>query len=412
MQDTKISEREKSTVSLYDQSAEAVLVENSEDEDEHLGWSGDYDISVIPNDFNVSTLCDFLDKGAIIIPEFQRDYVWDRRKASRFIESIALGLPVPELFFYQIERNKFWVVDGQQRLLSIYFFRKGRFPRIKEIAEIGGRMRQGGEILPKETWEDNSKFSNFTLDVKSPYGGKGDLYGLKYEDVVDRIALKPLRSIVVRQHSPDGFNSAFEIFDRLNTGGSKLTPQQIRASLFRSRFLDMVDELNRCSHQWHAFLGDKRSRDPSHTAQIIVRVFAMLSEEGKYAPGMARFLNNFCRKMQKRQDPKSHEYSPEVDKHIKFLRDLFCGFLFACKGVEELFRPQGKLQITLFEAVFVASISGCFRDGRMPERTLSKESITRLIQNERFEDASKQKTSDTANVAQRLKVAREIIPAL
>ena len=88
-----------------------------------------YDISVIPNDFNVMTINSLIESGVISMPAFQRNYVWDRKRASRFIESLILGLPVPQIFLYQMDRNKYSVIDGQQRLLTIYFFVKQRFPR-------------------------------------------------------------------------------------------------------------------------------------------------------------------------------------------------------------------------------------------------------------------------------------------
>ena len=88
-----------------------------------------YDISVIPNDFNVMTINSLIESGVISMPTFQRNYVWDRKRASRFIESLILGLPIPQIFLYQVDRNKYSIIDGQQRLLTVYFFIKQRFPR-------------------------------------------------------------------------------------------------------------------------------------------------------------------------------------------------------------------------------------------------------------------------------------------
>lgn len=62
-----------------------------------------YDISVIPNDFNVMTINSLIESGVISMPAFQRNYVWDRKRASRFIESLILGLPVPQIFLYQMD---------------------------------------------------------------------------------------------------------------------------------------------------------------------------------------------------------------------------------------------------------------------------------------------------------------------
>ena len=399
MQDTEILERV-GTVSapIPGGQAEAVLVEDGEDEEEHLNWSGEYNISVIPNDFNVSTLCNFWDKGVITVPMFQREFVWDKRKASRFIQSIALGLPVPELFLYEAERNNWWVVDGQQRFMSIYFFRKGRFPRPAGAVEIARQMRRG-EVLPEEQWKDNRLFSNFALNLSASNGESIAFDGKSYEDLEDRIELKPLRAIVIRQHHPDGDGAAYEIFDRLNTGGVKLSPQQIRLCLFRSPFLDMVDDLN-FRREWRTLVGKPPVKDQSD-AQIIVRAFAMLEDGGKYSPPMLKFLNSFCKKMRRAPDEK-----------VGFLRELFVGFLGACGNSEDVFQRGNKFRLSLFEAVFTAAMSDCFQKGGVPNRPLDIDAVARLAENKEFEEASQRHSTTTANVQRRLAIAREIIRPL
>ena len=96
----------------------------------------EYDVTAAPNDFNVMTLHSFVESGAVRIPGFQRNFVWDLGRASKLIESLILGLPVPQLFLYEQERNKFLVIDGQQRLMSIYYFIKKRFPRKEKRGEL------------------------------------------------------------------------------------------------------------------------------------------------------------------------------------------------------------------------------------------------------------------------------------
>jgi len=72
----------------------------------------EYDITASPNDFNMSTMFSFIESGAVKIPGFQRNYVWDVKRASKLIESIIIGLPIPQIFLYEEERNKFLVIDG------------------------------------------------------------------------------------------------------------------------------------------------------------------------------------------------------------------------------------------------------------------------------------------------------------
>src|SRR5205085_6959204 len=105
----------------------------------------EYDLTATPNDFNVITIHNFIDSGAVKIPGFQRNYVWDIKRASKLIESLILGLPVPQVFLYEESRNSFLVIDGQQRLMTIYYFIKRRFPkrdRRVELRKIYNESRQ------------------------------------------------------------------------------------------------------------------------------------------------------------------------------------------------------------------------------------------------------------------------------
>ena len=82
------------------------------------------------------TLVQMVDKGWVRIPGFQRNFVWDLPRASKLIESLILGLPVPQLFLYQQDRGRNLLIDGQQRLMSIYYFKKRRFPRVDRRADL------------------------------------------------------------------------------------------------------------------------------------------------------------------------------------------------------------------------------------------------------------------------------------
>ena len=112
---------------------EEELEEPTEEDD---GYQiGEYDIIASPNDFNIGTIFNFINSGVVKIPGFQRNFVWDVKRASKLIESIIIGLPIPQIFLYEQSRNHFLVIDGQQRLMSIYYFINQRFPRRERSAE-------------------------------------------------------------------------------------------------------------------------------------------------------------------------------------------------------------------------------------------------------------------------------------
>jgi len=170
---------------------------SSEDEDTEDAYV-QFEISTYPSDFTLQVLHDKWQNGEIVIPPFQRGYVWTQEQASRPVESFLLGLPVPPLFFYIDESKKSLVIDGQQRLKSIFFFFEGYFG--EEDSKSGKR-----QTFRLKGLHHKSPFSNLT---HSELG----------EDV--QVALKDsvLRAINVKQLSPSKEDtSVYYIFERLNT---------------------------------------------------------------------------------------------------------------------------------------------------------------------------------------------------
>src|SRR3990172_6300632 len=119
--------------------------DDSEQEEEEYPID-QYDLTASPNDFNILTIYSFIESGVVKIPGFQRNYVWDLKRASKLIESLIIGLPVPQIFLYEEARNSFLVIDGQQRLMSIYYFKKQRFPLPEKRAELRQIFERSGKI--------------------------------------------------------------------------------------------------------------------------------------------------------------------------------------------------------------------------------------------------------------------------
>ena len=118
---------------------------NIEDEDDFSSSISDYrDLSLSSSDWTVETLFGQMNKGNIdVSPEFQRRQVWDTNKQTAFIESLILGIPVPQIVIAQNkqERGKYIVLDGKQRLLSIMRFYDGdlRLGKPELLKELKGR---------------------------------------------------------------------------------------------------------------------------------------------------------------------------------------------------------------------------------------------------------------------------------
>lgn len=365
----------------------------------------EYDISSTPNDFNVLTIYSFIESKRVIIPGFQRNYVWDRARASRLIESLIMGLPVPQIFLYEESKNRFLVIDGQQRLMSIYFFFKKRFPRLEKRAELRKVFDRHG-VIPEGYLNNDDYFEPFTLllrpsvpDIPNPLRGRDyDNLG----DYLSQFELRPLRNVVVKQNEPrDDDSSVYEIFNRLNTGGVNLSPQEIRTSLFHSAFYDMLYRIN-ASDEWRRLLGRDDQDLHMKDVEILLRGFAVLMEGDHYSPSMIRFLNRFSKK--------ARGFDAEI---LSYLETLFASFLSACSDLPTgVFNRRGKFSIALFEATFYGVCRPLFDHKQKVVGYVDPDSITSLEEDEEFAQAARYSTTKTESLKRRLERALATIRTL
>lgn len=366
----------------------------------------EYDITTSPRDLTPASIVDMIDSGIMEVPLFQRNYVWDIKKASRLVESLILGLPVPELFFYSEgdENTTYKIIDGQQRLLTIYFFVKGRFPKNTD-SRLLIRENLNTDNDFESLMADNSIFQDFTLNLNSNDSQKASRYhGKKFatldKDTQIKFRLRRyLRTVVVRQNKPDNNNSSmFEIFNRLNTGGTPLNHQEIRASLYYCEFYEMMMQLNN-ENKWRELLG-KPTQDLHCTdIELILRSMALLQDGNSYSPKMVSFLNTYSQK--------SKSFT---DAHIEYLKKLFLSFIDACSelGNKAFFR-NNRFSKTLFESVFVAVCRPSFEKQLLVKQKINKSSFEKLKEDVAFISFLQSGSSSSDNICGRITRATQII---
>ncbi|MBC7334361.1 MAG: DUF262 domain-containing protein, partial [Actinobacteria bacterium] len=160
----------------------------------------------------------FLDGDLILQPEFQRYYVWDDKKASRLVESALLKVPLPIIYLSEEDDGKLVVIDGQQRLISLFRF----FAPLSIGNQQISQLRLTGLTVITEL--KRKTFSELPKDLQRHYKNY------------------PLKVIVIEKEShPD---VKFEIFERLNTGAVKLNDQELRNCIYRGRYNDLLKRLS------------------------------------------------------------------------------------------------------------------------------------------------------------------------
>jgi uncharacterized protein with ParB-like and HNH nuclease domain len=333
----------------------------------------EFEIATYPADYTLEVLHQKWKSEDIIIPKFQRGFVWKISQASRLIESFMLGLPVPQIFIYTDPEQKSLVVDGQQRLKSIFFFFEGFFG---EEDKLGKR-----KVFKLEGINENSKWLNKTFnDFSEP----------------DKRKLKNsvLRAIIIKQLNPEDDTSVYHIFERLNTGGTLLKNQEVRNCVYLGKLNDLLQELNKYP-VWRKLLGkpilDSRQKD----IELVLRYIALYDRGKEYRRPMKDFLSSF---MKRNRNPS--------EKMIEHERERFqktCDLILKTLG-EKPFNPRGALNASVFDSVFLAFSKHL---DSFPKDI--KERYDRLKADEDFNKFTRSSTTNEEVVKGRLEKAEEIL---
>ncbi len=377
---------------------------DDQDQEQDISYI-DYNISASPNDFNINTLFDFIGKGIVKIPGFQRNYVWDIKRASKLIESILIGIPIPQIFLYEEAKNKFLVIDGQQRYFTIYFFKKKRFPKMEKRIELRKIFDESDSGIPDKILSDNDYFTDFNLKLPEQLPELPNKFNkLNYSTLLeldrDTLDLRTIRNIIIKQNSPDDGDSVmFEIFNRLNTGQVNLKPQEIRTSLYHSRFYEMLYKIN-LNKNWRKLTPSEIPDLNMKDIEILLRGFAMLEKWFKYKPSLTKFLNIY-----------SKEAKSFTNDQIKYLEDLFKKFTDFIITIDEkiFFSKTGRFNISVYESIFVAICCDAYKNSNFTIKHTTKEKINRLKENDDFVNATLTSTASTLNVFLRIEKAKEVL---
>ena len=327
-----------------------------------------YSITSYGADYPVDGLVKRMETGAIRIPAFQRGFVWSQRQASRFVESLLLGLPVPGVFMSREDdgRGSLLVIDGQQRLESLQYFYRGIF------GNSGREFRLVG-VQPAYVGRTYS-----TLDPADQ---------LRLDDSI-------IHATVVRQDSPsDDDSSIYHVFERLNTGGTPLSPQEIRVAIFHGDFVRLLQELNQVE-DWRRIFGpvSRRMRDQ----ELVLRFLAFrFSGADGYAEPMKGFLNYFMGSNRKLADIQRAQYASAFTDAISL----------AYSAVGRLaFKPVRALNASVFDAVMVG-LSQRLERGAVSDRAAVSAAYTRLLLDSEFKAATERATASRDAVQTRLELA-------
>ncbi|MDG6898578.1 MAG: DUF262 domain-containing protein [Nitrososphaerota archaeon] len=338
------------------------------------------------SDREIESLYNRWKKGRLILqPDFQRQFVWDRAKASRLIESVLMSVPLPIIYLAEGPDGKEYVIDGQQRLTSFFSFFDGKFPSGDPFHL--GRMSVFPELEGKSCAE---------LD----------------EAVQDRIRSFDIRTVVIMSDSDPDLK--FEIFERLNTGAVPLNDMELRNCVFRGSYMDLLRKLA-ADPDFGLIVGlkgpDKRMRD----VELVLRFAAFYHATYlRYQSPMKRFFNRDMEKYQNINKTDEDSLKKAFENSVQIVKSLFGTSAFRRFNPGIYNDHNGFWETTRFNASLYDVIMGVFCDVDKSRAYGALESLREgfidlMSSNEDFRDAILLGTSEPARVKTRFDLARMMV---
>lgn len=353
-------------------------------EDEDIKFNDDSDEEVIleeESDFqeitsytvgnSVRTIVNMIDEDIIdLSPEFQRDFVWDIRRASKLIDSLLSNLPIPNTLLGKYKKTeKFIVIDGQQRLKTIYYFLKGEF-------------------------KENRTFIPFKLRGLENKSWNGKLFS-----ELDGVLQRKIQNSIINSTILDNIDSnpriVFEIFNRLNTGGVPLTNQEVRNCIFSGNFNEQLKKLNECP-SWRKLFGYTYPNKRMNDIELILRFFSLYDEKYlQYKAPMREWLNFEMQKNIKGLENYEEFYSIFENLVIKIYTEFG----------PNVFKGKGRsFNRAIFDAITVSIAKGIINNNfksNLPQQYNS------MLENKDFQKSIVEGTTDPRKVRYRINLAME-----
>lgn len=359
---------------------ENIEIENIDDE-VNDDYSNDdvFNITSWGADLSFRELISMYEEDELLKPELQRNYVWDKNEASRFIESILLGLPIPSIFLANMPDSTKLIIDGYQRIMSVYdyvqtgiFSKDGKAFKLANTKLINERWR--GKTFKELSKEDQRKIRSTTI-----------------------------HAIVFEQKVSDNGKqtSLFQIFERINTSGRSLNPQEVRNCVYQGEFNRTLFELNKYDI-WRKLYGTELVDNRMKDLEFVLRFFAMIDfnfkEKDTGQISLKKYLNEYM------GITKSSTLNVKTDNFKKTMDFIYTNLgENAFKNINNKNEFIKKFHPTIFDAIATAT-SLCLINNELNVTNMIDKQLI-LLNDDVFKDAISVRTTNIEKIKTRISLA-------
>jgi hypothetical protein len=339
-------------------------------------------------DFSIREFLTMKNDGELALqPNYQRNYVATDLIASKLIESILLDVPIPVVYLAEEQDGSYSVIDGQQRLTSFLSFLEGKFPDNRPF------KLSGLKVLP----ELNRKlFTDLDPELQK------------------KIRSTTIHSIIIKKESNSDIK--FEIFERLNTGSTKLNEDEIRNTVYRGKYIDLLAELSE-NQGFHVLVRKDNFKKRMIYRGMILRFFA-LSEKSylNYKSSMKQFSNKELRDNRDLSQSKEKEYKARFEHCLDLVKLVFGEMAFRryMPGENGEAGKWGDSQINmaLYDLQMVGFVNYSKNDVLAKADLIREGLLDLMINNQQFRELLIWQTSDTDKLKKRFRIYMDMLESI
>lgn len=331
-------------------------------------------IDIKDDKFSVFEYIRKVNDGKIVMnPDFQRNEVWTIEQKSQLIESTMLEIPIPAFYMKKDAQGRLVVVDGLQRTLALQGFLRDSF----KLTGLNALNKVNGYTCTEI--RNDEKLAN----------------------LITRVEDRQLLFYVISKDTP--MSIVYDIFNRINTGGTKLERQEIRNCIFIGHSTRLLKELSAEEDFRSAVdrgISPKRMKDREAALRCIA--FTILDYEKTYGRSMDDFLERAMRKINKLSLIEVEDIKSDFLKLMKQTRRLF--------GTNNFRIPsdytRGRINIAVMETIYYVFYKKA-QLGQTIDDSLMRQSFQNLLKDRMYLDAVRNSTGSPSKVMTRFKLAKQ-----
>ncbi|QPJ65381.1 MAG: DUF262 domain-containing protein [Candidatus Nitrohelix vancouverensis] len=361
-----------------------VIASIKEEENDYYSDDDIFSISSWGADLSFRELIDRYENDELEKPELQRKYVWDKTEASRFVESILLGLPVPSIFLAKTNDEKMLIIDGYQRIMTVHDFVKGTFSTDKKLFRLSNskkiNRRWRGKSFSELSEADQRRVKNTTI-----------------------------HAIIFVQDQPSETNtSMFQVFERINTSGRTLFPQEIRNCIYQGEFNLFLLELNKYKN-WRRLFGLSQEDGRMRDIELILRFFALSSDmfknQEKEKISLKKFLNDFMKANINISDSEKKLFKNRFVSTVDYIFETYGEHAFHNISPTNPQKLTSKLSPTIFDSIMIATDDLLKESFFLHDGEVSETKRRLLLKDDRYRTSISKETMKKDSILMRIDVA-------